>query len=176
MRRCGKAYGKKRRICWMEIYSGEKATNSTDNGFRMKPCRRYVTSSSDQRATRHAGRRRHPLAQCRHAAKSRISMLVCARSLLPGRPPEPIAGCEPEPTWSCSAGKPERHLRRHRVARGSAEVQQAHSYNLQRELAVTKHSLSRKLRHRIKPVSKEAAKRLIPQGDPVRHRTTTACP
>jgi isocitrate dehydrogenase len=82
-----KASGGAKKIAWMEVFAGETAKNKFDNWLARRhrrsvqgiPCRH-------QRPADHAGRRRHPLAQCRAAANARSLRLPPAGAVFHRRP------------------------------------------------------------------------------------------
>ncbi|WP_321572377.1 isocitrate/isopropylmalate family dehydrogenase [Ramlibacter tataouinensis] len=76
-----KAYGGKKKIHWMEVYAGEKSTKSTGPDVwlpdeTLQAVREYVVSIKGRH---HAGRRRHPLAQCGPAPGARPLRLPAPR-------------------------------------------------------------------------------------------------
>ena len=154
-----KAYGERRRICWMEVYSGEKANLRYGQWFpeeTLHALREFVVSIKGPLGD--AGRWRHALTERRHAAEPGPVRLRASDPLLPGGR-EPDARREPDR----HGGVPREHrghLRGHRVAGGLGGGPSAH--RLPAEPAA---------RHRdplpfssgigIKPVSKEGSQRLI---------------
>src|SRR6185437_597281 len=89
-----KAYGRKRRISWMEVYSGEKANARYGQWFPDETLHALGLRGLDQRPSRHTGRRRHPLAERGDAAEPRSLRLRTADPVFPGRR-EPDAGRQP---------------------------------------------------------------------------------
>ncbi len=169
-----KAYGGKRRIAWMEIYSGEKANSKIrPGGFRMRRCRLCAISwcrSRGRSARRSAAASARPTWRMRQS----LDLYACVRPIryFPGVL-EPDAGCRAHR----HGGVPREHrghLRRHRVARRLGRSAEAHRATCSRSSKVTGIRFPASSGIGIKPVSKEGSQRLDPQGDPVRRSTTIA--
>ena len=162
------AYGARRRIHWMEVYSGREG----DPALRAVLPRRDTACAArvrglDQGAAGDAGRRRHAFAERGDAAEPGPVCLRAPDPLLP-RGRQPDAGCEPHR----HGGVPREHrghLRRDRVAgrlgRGAAADRLPAD-----PAARDRHPLPGQLRHRHQAGLEGGQPAADPQGHPVRHR------
>ena len=163
-----KAYGARRRIRWMEVYSGEKANPRYGQWFpdeTLHALREFVVSIKGPLGTPVGGGMR----SLNVAMRQNLDLYACVRPIryFPGvaSPMQDASLTDMvvfrENTEDIYAGI--------EWPAGSAEVQKLIAY-LQQRAARHRHPLSRQLRHRHQAGVQGGQPAADPQGDPVRHR------
>ena len=155
-----KAYGGARRIHWIEIYAGEKATRLYGNDVwlpeeTLEAAREYSVSIKGPMATPVGG----GIRSLNVALRQRLDLYVCLRPVrhFPGVP-SPLK--DPATRHGHLPREHRRHLRGHRVGGGLGGRPKVINF-LQGEMGVQKIRFPETSSIGIKPVSREGTERLV---------------